>query len=274
MFFIRKYKTIIFIAAVIVIPLLMISLHIKYGSEKSFLKKIVLEAVSPVQNVLGSSITSVRDAWLRYILLVEIEDENKKLKKKINEIEATLISYKEGYLEAQRLRKLQSIEADLKHSLVSARVIGREKGALSRTILINKGSSDGLKSGMPVLAPPGLIGRLVDVSWHSSKVLLFIDENSNVDSIVQRNRTQGIISGAGSRGMMLRYISKNQDVQEGDVIVSSGMGGVFPKGLLIGQIKSVDRQDGGLFLKINVIPYTDLSKLEEVLVLSSEITEK
>jgi rod shape-determining protein MreC len=139
--------------------------------------------------------------------------------------------------------------------------------------LINKGSSDGLKTGMPVLAPPGLIGRLVDVSWHASRVLLFIDENSNIDAIVQRNRTQGIISGAGSRGLIFKYISKTQDVKEGDVIVSSGMGGVFPKGMLIGQVIHVDRQDGGLFLKINVAPFTDLSKLEEILILSSDETK-
>ena len=125
---------------------------------------------------------------------------------------------------------------------------------------------------MPVIAPPGLIGRLVDVSWNVSRVLLFIDENSNIDAIVQRNRTQGIISGAGSRGMVLKYISKTQDVKEGDVIVSSGMGGVFPKGWLIGQVIHVDKQDASLFLKISVAPFVDFSKLEELLILSSDET--
>ena len=123
---------------------------------------------------------------------------------------------------------------------------------------------------MPVIAPPGLIGRLIDVSWHASKVLLFIDENSNVGAIVQRTRTQGIISGAGPRGLILKYISKTQDVKEGDVIVSSGMGGVFPKGLLIGQVSNVDRQHNSLFWKINVVSFVDFSKLEEILILASE----
>jgi rod shape-determining protein MreC len=126
---------------------------------------------------------------------------------------------------------------------------------------------------MPVVAPPGLIGRLVDVSWHVSRVLLFIDENSNIDAIVQRNRTQGIISGAGSRGLIFKYISKTQDVKEGDVIVSAGMGGVFPKGMLIGQVIHVDKQDASLFLKINVAPFADFSKLEEILILSSDETK-
>lgn len=269
MFFLRKYKTAILIIALLVIALMMLSFNLKYGAEGGFFSKIVLQAVAPVQKGLNASIKSIRDAWLRYIFLVDIEEENKNLKKKINELKSVIISYQEGYLEAQRLKKLLSLTDDYNYNFIPARVIGREQAALSKTILINKGTVQGLKTGMPVVVPPGLIGRLVDVSWHASKVLLFIDENSNIDAIVQRTRMQGIISGAGSRGLILKYISKTQDVQEGDVIISSGMGGVFPKGLLIGQVSHVDRLEASLFLKINVAPFVDFSKLEEVLVLAS-----
>jgi rod shape-determining protein MreC len=270
MFLLRKYKTAIFIVTLLVIAVIMFSYDLKYRADGSFFRKIVLEAVAPVQKVLNASVKSVSDAWLRYVLLVGIEEENKNLKNKINELKAALILYQEGYLEAQRLRKLLDLRDDYNYHFISARVIGREQAALSKTILISKGAAHGLKTGMPVIAPPGLIGRLVDVSWHASKVLLFIDENSNVGAIVQRTRTQGIISGAGPRGLVLKYISKTQDVKEGDVIVSSGMDGVFPKGLLIGQVSHVDRQEASLFLKINVAPFVDFSKLEEVLILSSD----
>lgn len=273
MFFLRKYKTIIFIAVVLISVLVMISYNLKYGSADSFLEKIVLETASPVQKVLSGSIKGVRDAWMRYLFLVGLQEENKNLKKKINELNAVIVSYQESYQEAQRLKKLQYIADNSNYRFITARVIGREQAAISRTVMINKGSADGLKNGMPVVASPGLIGRLVDVSWHVSRVLLFIDENSNVDAIVQRNRTQGIISGAGSRGMILKYVSKTQDAQVGDIVVSSGMGGVFPKGWLIGQVIRVDRQDGGLFLKIYVAPFTDFSKLEEVMILSSDGTQ-
>jgi rod shape-determining protein MreC len=273
MFFLRKYKTIILIAALLIVALSMIFYNLKYGTDKSFPRKIVLEAIAPVQKALSFSITSVKDDWSRYIFLVSIVDENKNLKKEIEELKAVLISYQESYQEAKRLRKLLSLSDEYKYQFISARVIGREQAALSRVILIDKGSSDGLKTGMPVVAPPGLIGRLIDVSWHVSRVLLFIDENSNIDAIVQRNRTQGIISGAGSSGLIFKYISKTQDVKEGDVIVSAGMGGVFPKGMLIGQVIHVDKQDASLFLKINVAPFADFSKLEEILILSSDETK-
>ena len=272
MFFLKKYKIIIFISVLLVSVLIMITYNLKYGTDKSFLRKIVLETVSPVYEVLSGSIQSVQDAWLRYILLFGIQEENRNLKKKINELKAVIVSYQEGYQEAQRLRKLLSISENNKYRFIAARVIGREQAALSRTVLINKGSSDGLKNGMAVIAYPGLIGRLIDVSWNVSRVLLFIDENSNIDAIVQRNRTQGIVSGAGSRGMIFKYISKTQDVKEGDVVVSSGMGGVFPKGWLIGRVIRVDKQTAGLFLKINIAPFVDFSKLEELLILSSEET--
>jgi rod shape-determining protein MreC len=270
MFLLRKYKTAIFIVTLLVLALIMFSYNLKYGADGSFLRKIVLETIAPAQKVLSTSVKSVNDAWLRYVLLVGIEEDNKNLKNKINELKAALILYQDGYLEAQRLRKLLDLRDDYNYHFISARVIDREQAALSKTILINKGATHGLKTGMPVIAPPGLIGRLVDVSWHVSKVLLFIDENSNVGAIVQRTRTQGVISGAGPRGLILKYISKTQDVKEGDVIVSSGMGGVFPKGLLIGQVSHVDRQGASLFLKINVAPFVDFSKLEEILILVSE----
>jgi len=273
MFFLKKYKTVIFVAVLLVTALTMIFLNLKYGSERSPVREIVLAAVAPAQKALTVSIASVKNAWLRYITLVGIEGENKRLRKRIDELTAMNLSYQESYLEAQRLKKLLAFSEEHKYRFISARVIGREPSALSRTILIDKGSAHGLKTGMPVCAPPGLIGRLVDVSWHSARVLLFIDENSNIDAVVQRNRTQGIISGAGSRGMILKYISKTQDVQDGDVIISSGMGGVFPKGMLIGQVIHVDRQEASLFLKISVASYTDLSKLEEVLILATDETK-
>ena len=268
--FLRNYKTVIFVVALLAIALILLSYNLKHETGTGLVKKIVLEAAAPVHKILSLSVKSVSDAWLRYIFLVGLEQDNRDLKKKIDQLKAELILYQEGYLESKRLKKLLSLRDNYNYHFVSAYVVGREPAALSRTIMINKGSADGLKMGMPVIAPPGLVGRLTDVSWHVSKVLLFIDESSNIDAILQRTRTQGMIRGDGSRGCILKYISKNQDVKEGEVVVSSGIGGVFPKGLLIGVVSRVFKQDSGLFLKINITPFVDFSKLEEVLVFATE----
>jgi len=253
--------------------LIVLSYNLKQKSPAGLIKKVVLEVAAPVQNILNASVKSVSDVWSRYLFLVGIEEENKNLKKKINDLKAQLILYQEGYLEAERLRNLLALKDDYNFKFVTARVIGREQVVLSKTVLINKGTAHGLNAGMPVLAGSGLVGRVIDVSWHAAKVLLLIDESSNIDVIVQRNRTQGIIRGAGSQGYVLKYISKTQDVEEGDVIVSSGISGVFPKGLMIGQVSHIDKQEAGLFLKINVAPSIDFSKLEEVLVLTPDNDE-
>jgi rod shape-determining protein MreC len=270
MFFLRNYKSVIVVVSLLIIALVILSYNVKYDTGGGFFRKTVLEAAAPVQNALSLSIKGISNAWQRYILLVGLQEENKNLNKKIIDLEAELILYKEGYSEAQRLSKLLNLKNDLNYQLIPALVVAREQASLSKTVLINKGSVDGLKVGMPVIAPPGLIGRLIDVSWHVSKVLLLIDESSNVDATLQRTRLQGIVRGAGFRGGILRYIIKNQDVKEGDTVISSGMGGVFPKGLLIGKVSRVEKLDNDLFLKINVDPFADFAKLEEVLILASE----
>ncbi len=268
--FFKNYRTVIFVGVIFAATLILLSYNLKYDSSTSFAKKIVLEAAAPVQKILKASIEGVSNAWMRYIHLVGLEADNRILKSKIAALQTEVILYKEGYLEAQRLQKILSLQNDYHYSSIAARVIGREQAALSKTFWINKGSAHGLKSGMPVIVPPGLIGRLTDVSWHSSKVLLLIDENSNVDALIQRTRVQGIVRGAGSRGCMVRYISKIQDVKEGDVIMTSGMSNIFPKGLLIGTVSQVEHKDVGLFLKIQVTPFVDFSTLEEVLILTAD----
>jgi rod shape-determining protein MreC len=269
MFFFRNYKSIIFIVILLTASLIILSYNLKQESHAGLIRKIVLEIAAPIQNVMDASIKSIASAWSRYIVLIGLEEENNNLKKKINDLKSQLTLYQEGYLEAQRLRNLLALKDDHNYDFIAARIIGREQISFSKTILINKGTTQGLNIGMPVLAGSGLIGRVIDVSWHAAKVLLLSDESSNIDAIVQRNRTQGIIRGAGSHGYVLKYISKTQDVKEGDVIVSSGIGGVFPKGLMLGAVNHVDRSEAGLFLKIYVTPSIDFSKLEEVLVLAS-----
>ena len=265
--FFKNYRTVIFVGAVFLAALLLLSYNLKYDSGTGWVKKLVLEAATPVQKFFSVCIDGLDDAWMRYIHLVGLEEENRQLKNKIASLQSELLLYREGQQEAQRLQGILGLAKEQPHRVVAARVIGREQAALSKTIWIDKGSANGLKSGFPVIAPPGLIGRLTDVTWHSSKIMILLDENSNVDVLIQRTRVQGIVRGAGSRGCIVKYISKIQDVKEGDTVVTSGMSNLFPKGLLIGRVSYVDHMDVGLFLQIQVAPFVDFTKIEEVLVL-------
>jgi len=271
--FLKNYRTVIFVGAIIAAALILLSYNLRYDTGTSVLKKIVMEAAEPVQKMFSTSVEAVENAWRRYIHLVALEEENRKLNRTINVLREELNLYKEGNLEAQRLKKLLSLQDTYPHRFIASRVIGKELSMISKTLWIDKGEKDGLVSGMPVLVSPGLIGRLTDVTWHSSKVLLLVDENSNVDVLIQRTRVQGIARGAGSRGCVLRYVPKIQDVKAGDVVVTSGLSNLFPKGLLVGKVSYVNRVDAGLFSKIYVAPFADLASVEEVMVLAAEKQE-
>ncbi len=119
-----------------------------------------------------------------------------------------------------------------------------------------------------------MVGRIIETSWHASRVLLLIDENSNIDALIQRSRAQGILQGAGAAGGNLKYISRTEEVLTGDVVLSSGLAGVFPKGLLLGTVTGVSRKEGGLFQKIDVAPAVDFGKLEEVMAVITETGTK
>ncbi len=271
--FLKNYRTVIFVGAIIAAALILLSYNLRYDTGTSVLKRIVMEAAEPVQKMFSASVEAVENAWRRYIHLVRLEEENRKLNKTINALQEELNLYKEGNLEAQRLKKLLSLQDTYPHRFIASRVIGKELSMISKTLWIDKGEKDGLVSGMPVLVSTGLIGRLTDVTWHSSKVLLLVDENSNVDVLIQRTRVQGIARGAGSRGCVLRYVPKIQDVKAGDVVVTSGLSNLFPKGLLVGKVSYVNRVDAGLFSKIYVAPFADLASVEEVMVLAAEKQE-
>lgn len=271
--FFKNYRAVIFVGAVVLAAVFLFSYGLKYDTGRSLPQKLALEVAAPVQKLLTLCVKSVDDAWTRYVRLVGLEEENRKLKGAMGDLQAQLALYRQGFLEARRLQTLLSLGERAPYRFIAVRVIGKEQGALAKTLWIDKGQADGLKPGMPVMAPPGLIGRLTNVSRRSAKVQLLIDEGSNVDVLVERTRQQGMLRGAGSRGCVVRYISRTQDVREGDVILTSGLSNIFPKGLLVGKVVHVSRSDAGMFLNIRVSPFVDFASLEEVLVLAGERKE-
>jgi rod shape-determining protein MreC len=267
----RKYHSLIVAAVLLILSLAVLSYSATRLTETGFLRKMVLEAAAPVEDAVNVSLNGLRDAWKRYLFLIGIEDENRRLRKQNAAISASLSEqlnrHHEGYLEGMRLRKLLNLSESLPGRTVAARVVDRSRTSLFKTILINKGTADGLRVGLPVLSEQGVVGRIIETAWHASQVLLLIDENSNIDALIQRSRAQGILQGAGPSGCTLKYISRMEEVQAGDLVLSSGLAGVFPKGLLIGVVTGASRKGEGLFQKIDVAPAVDFGKVEEVLAL-------
>ena len=168
------------------------------------------------------------------------------------------------------MSKLLQIKDSLPPPTLTAQIVGRDPSLWFRTIIIDRGSSEGVEKGMPVVTVEGVVGQILDTSPNYSKVLLANDPNSAIDVLVQKNRVQSILKGNGSTGFNLLYVLKNADVEKGDAIVTSGLGDIFPKGLPVGKVSEVTKSKRGMFQKIDVKPSVDFSQLEYLIIIMHE----
>jgi len=267
MMFPKKYWTLAVASLLILAAFIMIFFGMRQTLETGFMRKLVLEAAWPLESVKNRSLKAIRENWNRYLFLIGLEEENRRLKKKNDLLANQLGQYQEGYLEALRLRKMLSTREQPHTAPVIAEVIGHEQSSVFKSILINKGTAQGLMVGFPVLNDQGIIGRITECSWNVSRVMLIVDKSSNVSALLQGSRTHGVLQGDGAAGCRLKYIPGTEEVRIGDAVISSGLGGIFPKGIILGSVAAIDKRDGTLFQRIDVQPSVDFSKLEEIVVL-------
>lgn len=207
--------------------------------------------------------------------LVEAKQENKILKAHISQLQAEITTYREALIENGRLKQLLKIKRKRPEKFIAANVVGVDLASWRAIITINAGKTHGVLKNMPVLSQGGVIGRVIEAGINHSRVMLITDYNSRVAAIIQRNRARGILKGQGIRGCILDYVKKGIDVQVGDIVITSGLDGIYPKGLVLGEVRLVgpgERED--LFQNIMVEPMAHMHKVEEVLVLLSKKEEK
>jgi len=226
-----------------------------------------ISLLAPFQEAVAISSRFVKDIWRHYFDLIHVAEENDRLKYQLARAEEMKNAWVEARLANDRLRRLMDIERDFAQRVVYAEVIGRDPTAWFKTVIINKGAKDQVAVGMPVAVPEGIVGQVVDVSGRYAKVLLLVDQNSAVDAMVQRTRARGVLKGEYADQCRLEYVLRKEDVRVGDVVVTSGLDNVFPKGLRIGEIKEVAGESNEMFYTLTVAPYVDFEKLEELLVM-------
>ena len=234
--------------------------------------RAVLLVLSPFQQAVswvGDQVSGVtRNIWD----IVTVHEQNKMLRNEVEQLRVQNLEASEALAENERLRALIGYKQTMtQFDLVAARVIGRESATWSRMIVINRGRKDGVDADMAVVTEKGLVGHVVEAGWNTSKVQLILDPRSSVGTIVQRaeSRVAGIVQGDLDNPMMPQMVNipKNADVVEGDVIVTSGFGGIYPKGIVVGLVSSLQNDSGGL-LKVGLLePAVDFQKLEDVMVI-------
>jgi rod shape-determining protein MreC len=263
----ERWKPIALFLCLILLSLFLTTLRTRLASRTSFFEALALSVFMPLQDVIDRVTQSVDDLWNGYINLIQVRSENLQLRKQLAELQGELHRYREAYLQQQRLRDLLGFRLPAFPNPVVAEVVGIDPSQWAEAITINKGTRDRIRKDMAVVTHQGLVGRTIGLSPHYATVLLLTDRRSAVDALVQRTRARGIVVGKSRRLCEMRYVDAHADIRVGDKIISSGLGEVYPKGLLVGTVVSVRQKSYGLFRDVEVKPAVDLAKLEEVLVL-------
>ncbi len=232
----------------------------------SYGQGMALFFVAPFQEITVRSLRFAKDIWKYYFFLSSAAKDSDRLRKELNDALAKSRRCDEVVNSNSRLRSLLNFRRTLNGRILAAEVIGKDPSPWFKSIIINKGSADGIEKGMPAVMPEGIAGLVSDISRHYARVLLITDQNSAVDALVQRTRARGIVKGESDR-CLFEYVLRKHDIAEGDTVISSGLDGVFPKGLRVGYVSRVTKRNSGIFQEVTVIPYCDFETLEEVLVI-------
>lgn len=263
--FSKKMVMIVGAVALIVVNIIILSVNSsRYSSYGSW--RIAIFFIAPFQKTVTQSVQFLKNIWGHYFFLVSVAQENDNLKKAINQAIDKNNKYREVEISNFRLRNLLNFRETMTNQVLVAEVISQDPSPWFKTIIIDKGKSDGVEKGLPVVVPEGIAGQIIDISYNYSKVLLIIDPNSAVDVLVQRTRDRGLIKGESYGRCLSKYVLRKHDVKVGDTVVSSGLDGVFPKGLRVGCVTEIVKRNSGIFQEVTVMPYVDFEKLEEVLI--------
>jgi rod shape-determining protein MreC len=261
-----RYRTPLLIAFALLAVFSVLSLSLKQSPALKRIQGAVVSLTAPPLQGLEYLGRSIKGVWLDYFYLVGVRQGNANLKKQLEEYRQKEVRYQEAQQALTRLEALLDLKRQVALPVIGARVIAYDPSRWSRCAIIDQGKAQGVKEGLPVLAPQGIVGRVVEAYPQYSKVMLIVDRKSGADAMVQRTRARGILQGKGGNRCSLEFVPKSADVQPGDLILASGLVGLYPKGLVFGKVSRADKKNPGVFQDIEVTPATDLSALEEVLV--------
>jgi rod shape-determining protein MreC len=267
-FLFRRYTILTFIVFLLLSALILMSLRVKQRKGMDFFDALIMELTSPFQKGSTLIIKTIHGVFQNYIILIHLQRENVMLKQKIAELQKENSQMKEMAIANERLQRLLQFREKISPSAIAAEVIGQDPSSWFKSVTINKGETNGVKKGMAVISPEGVVGQILKTAPYHSTVLLITDYNSALDSIIQRTRAKAIVEGIGENRCQLKYLLRSEDVMIGDVVVTSGLGGNFPKGLMVGEIRKVDKKEHGIFQYAEIVPNVDLTRVEEVLVIA------
>ena len=231
-----------------------------------WLESIVLRIFSPFNHRISLVTANVKNYVGTIAKFKRMEEENKELREKIEITLQENAILKEKLIAYDRLKKLLELKESFSYEMIPSLVISREPGNWFNSVIIDRGRADGVKENMAVATYYGLVGRVVSVDSHTAKVLLILDQRSAVGGMIQRSRDIGVVKGSESNYCYMEYLSHDADIKINDIVITSGLGSIFPKGIKIGRVVGVEKEKHALFQDVLIRPEVDFTKLEEVFV--------
>jgi rod shape-determining protein MreC len=242
-----------------------ISAQVNTATGMPLLRAVTFGAFAELQRVVSGGVTGVQDIWNGYVALRGVNDENAALRQQLQDLQIRLQEERALAQRTEDLRQLLELRQRSELETTAAEIIAGGASPEFRTVTIDNGTGDRLDTDMAVLSPSGVVGRVILPSLRASKVQLLIDRNAAAGATVERSRVQGVVVGVGTEELRMDYVPGTADVKAGDLVVTSGIDGIYPKGFVIGTIESVEH-GSGTYHEIRVRPAVDFSRLEEVLV--------
>jgi rod shape-determining protein MreC len=205
--------------------------------------------------------------WRDYLALLDVREENERLTRRVSELEEENLQYREALVASGHLQHIAEMRDEFEIPMLASEVVGLDVSPWFRSILLDRGRRAGVRSGNPVITDAGVVGLVTATSSTAAKTMLLLDRQSAVDGIVQRSRARGIAHGRGTTELEFEFVVRGGDVRVGDVVITSGLGGVYPKGLPIGEVVSVSDPGGSLMQTATLRPAVDFGRLEQVFVM-------
>ena len=258
--------------ALVVSHIILISAQVTTKRGVPVLQEVTFGVFAELQRASTSALSSAQEGWQNYFALQQIRQENERLKKEVTQLSVSLQQERTAAQQTRTLQGLLDLRSGTAFQTTAATVIGSGADPEFRTITIDKGTQDGLRADMAVISPAGVVGRILMPTARAAKVQLIIDRDAAAGVVIERSRVGGLVSGIGSADALafkagliqLEYVPGSADVKKGDRVVTSGLDGIYPKGLPVGEIQSAERVSGEW--RIRLKPAVDFSSLEAVLV--------
>ena len=271
--YLKQYRFYIILFLFILIPVTAIDTASRSTRNYRFYDRAIVGLTAPIQALISWSLEQLVSHFENYIYLWHTHQDNVALLGENRRLHNSIAGFRETQQENIRLRKLLTFEEKFKLKSIVARVIAKDVSTEYRSIRINKGESSGIKRNMAVTTEEGIVGRVLRTTQNTADVVTILDLLSAVDAIVERSRARGVVEGLTDDTCQLKYALRTDDIQPGDLLISNGLGGIFPKGVSVGVVSQVHQKPFGITQEVEVRPSVDFTKLEEVLVVLNEDPE-